>query len=575
MALAHQIQPHQVVQRPTHDVRFGPDHGLEQRQPELPAEDRRGHQRLPGAGIQPVDARQDDLLDRGRHLERRVVDEAPTLVVVHHRTGIHERPDQLLQEERIALGGFEDPALHVGGQRVVADERVQQLAAGVARQRFQRHIRDPVRELAGDVLLHAPPRVIALQPGRQDQQERHGLGVREQPLEQLQRRRVGPVQVLEHDGHGPVLRETRDQLADDLERPILQRLGRELRETFGRIGLERQPEQGRQVRRELGRARAERPLDHPAERDADPQLRLVREDADPGPQEVAERPVRQGLSVRDAPALQPQRAAVLRRTRVEPVVQLGQQPRLADPRLAGDEEDAARAREDAGDRVAAGVELPVAADQPNLHALQAPRSHGGPGRGQRRARHDRCGLPLEVERRRGAPVEHGLDQPERLLPDEHPPRLAERLQPGRRVHGVAERRVFDAAPRADRADDDRSGLDADAHAEPGHTPGGLDLARVLGDLLHDLQRRAHGALGVVLVRGGGAEQRQHAVSREVLDRPSERFDGPDHARQGVADDDLQLLRIQAFGEHGGTDQIGEDRGDHAPLFADLAGIVRR
>ena len=139
-SLTHQVQAHQVVQRLPHHALLGADHGLEQRQPELPAEDRRGHQRLPGAGIQPVDARQDDLLDRGRHLERRVVDEPPALLVVHHRTGIHERPDQLLQEERIALGGFEDPALHVGGQRVVADERVQQLAAGVAGQRLQRRI---------------------------------------------------------------------------------------------------------------------------------------------------------------------------------------------------------------------------------------------------------------------------------------------------------------------------------------------------------------------------------------------------------------------------------------------------
>ena len=374
---------------------------------------------------------------------------------------------------------------------------------------------------------------------------------------------------------GPSCVETRDQLTDDLERPILQRFGRELREAFRRVGFQRQPQQRRQVRRELGRARAERPLDHPAERDADPQLRLVREDADPGPQEVAERPVRQGLPVRHAPALQPQRAAVLRRTGIEQVVQLGEQPRLADPRLPGDEQDAARAGEDTGDRVAAGVELPVAADQPRLHALQAPRSHGGPGRGQRRASHDRGGLPLEIERRRGAPVEHGLDQPERLLPDEHQPGLAERLQAGRRVHGIAERGVLDAAPGADRADDDRSRLDADADAEPRHAPCGLDLARVLGDLLHDLQRRAHRALGVVLVRGRGAEQRQHAVSREVLDRPPERFDRPDHARQGVADDDLQLLGIQAFGEHGRADQIGEDRGDHASLFADLARVVRR
>ena len=91
----------------------------------------------------------------------------------------------------------------------------------------------------------------------------------------------------------------------------------------------------------------------------------------------------------------------------------------------------------------------------------------------------------------------------------------------------------------------------------------------------DLQRRAHRALGVVLVRDRRAEQREHAVAREVLDGAAERFDRPDHARHGVADDELQLLGIQAFAERGRADQVGEERGDHAPLFADLARVGRR
>ena len=110
---------------------------------------------------------------------------------------------------------------------------------------------------------------------------------------------------------------------------------------------------------------------------------------------------------------------------------------------------------------------------------------------------------------------------------------------------------------------------------PCHTPRVLDLAGVVGDLLDDLQGRAHRALGIVFVRGRGAEQRQHAVSGEVLDRPAERLDRSDHARHGVADDDLQLLGIQAFAERGRADQIGEDRRDHASFFADLARIVGR
>jgi hypothetical protein len=42
------------------------------------------------------------------------VDEVPPLLVVHHGPGMDERPDQLLEEERVSLGGLEDPALDVG-----------------------------------------------------------------------------------------------------------------------------------------------------------------------------------------------------------------------------------------------------------------------------------------------------------------------------------------------------------------------------------------------------------------------------------------------------------------------------
>ena len=122
---------------------------------------------------------------------------------------------------------------------------------------------------------------------------------------------------------------------------------------------------------------------------------------------------------------------------------------------------------------------------------------------------------------------------------------------------------------------DPAHADADPDPEARHAPGTLHLARVVGDLLHQLQRRAHRTLGVVLVRGRSAEQREHAVPREILDHPAERLDRVDHARDGVADDHLQLFGIEPFGEDGGPHQIGEDRRDHASLLADLARILGR
>ena len=103
-------------------------------------------------------------------------------------------------------------------------------------------------------------------------------------------------------------------------------------------------------------------------------------------------------------------------------------------------------------------------------------------------------------------------------------------------------------------------FDADADAEPLDAPRGRDLARVGGDVLRDPDRRAHGALGVVLVGDGGAEQRQDAVAGQVLHRSPERLDGVDDPGDRLADDQLDLLGVQPLAERRGADEVGEDGG---------------
>ena len=137
---------------------------------------------------------------------------ASPVVVVHERAGVDERADELLEEERIALGGLEDPPLHVGGQRAVAD-RARAAARGRRRRTAPRASSSRVRcgssRATSSFTRHA--RVVALRPRREDEQERASSVSREQPFEELQRRRVGPVQVLERDRDGSVLREAREQ----------------------------------------------------------------------------------------------------------------------------------------------------------------------------------------------------------------------------------------------------------------------------------------------------------------------------------------------------------------------------
>ena len=144
-SLAEQVEPHQRRERRTDVV--VPAHRLQEREPELPPEDGGRHQDRVGLRVEPVDPREDHLLHGRRDLDLDVVIEAPTVLVPDERARIGQRADELLEEERVAVGVLEDPLLHVVGQRALADERAEQVEARVARQRLQRHLGRPMREL--------------------------------------------------------------------------------------------------------------------------------------------------------------------------------------------------------------------------------------------------------------------------------------------------------------------------------------------------------------------------------------------------------------------------------------------
>jgi hypothetical protein len=409
--------------------------------------------------------------------------------------------------------------------------------------------------------------MILLGPERQHEEQRRGFGVRQESLEELQGRRVRPVQVLEGGDDRPLLGEPREERADHLERAVLGCLGRQLGEPRPSVGLEGQPEHRTEVRVVLDRAIPEQPADLPAKGDPDAELGVVGEDAEPRSQQVAERPVRHGLAVRHAPALEPDRAPAGGVHRLEAGSKLGQQAALPDPGLAGHDEDAARAGGHVLQLLGAVRQLGPALDQLRLDALEPTGDHRGAPRPDHGERGHRFGLPLEVERLRIAPPEERLDQTLRRIADEHRPRRGRPLQPRGDVDRVAEGRVLHPAATADLPDDHQAGMDPDADAEPGDVPSALDLAGVLVDLVPNADRGADGTLRVVLVRGRRAEQREHPVTGEILDRAAERLDRGDDPRDGLADDQLQLLGIEPFGERRGSDQVREHRRHHTALVA--------
>ena len=156
-------------------------------------------------------------------------------------------------------------------------------------------------------------------------------------------------------------------------------------------------------------------------------------------------------------------------------------------------------------------ELALAPDERRLHGGQTAgaarrRSHTFDAIGE-----DGLVLAFEVESSRFAPVEDGAIRRYVSSPDEHRPRFRPGLEPGGRVHGVAEGRILDATPGAESPHDHRAAVDPDTNVEARDPEGPLDLPRVGRDLRGRLERRPHRPLRVVLV-GRGAPKRASTPS---------------------------------------------------------------
>jgi hypothetical protein len=147
--------------------------------------------------------------------------------------------------------------------------------------------------------------MVAFGPCRDGEQDGGLLRHRQQAFDQLYGRGVRPVEVLEGDHEWTVLRQAFEEVADDFERPVLKGLGRQLGEARCRIGLHGQTEHGAQVWVDLQRSGAEQSVHVAAQGDADSELRFLGSRAQPLPDEVSEGPIGKGLSVGDAPALEP------------------------------------------------------------------------------------------------------------------------------------------------------------------------------------------------------------------------------------------------------------------------------
>ena len=83
--------------------------------------------------------------------------------------------------------------------------------------------------------------------------------------------------------------------------------------------------------------------------------------------------------------------------------------------------------------------------------------------------------------------------------------------------------------------------------------------------VEDRERRADGALRVVLVRDGRAEDRHHRVADELLDGAAVALELLAHVRVVAAELGRDVLGVELLGPRREADQVGEQDGDDLAL----------
>jgi hypothetical protein len=225
---------------------------------------------------------------------------------------------------------------------------------------------------------------------------------------------------------------------------------------------------------------------------------------------------------------------------LQPGVELLCEPALADSRIAEDRHELRSAvPDDAVEHVAQQLELLVAAD---VRRSDVERPSDGTVGADDAPDDDLAVEPLERALADRLDRHPARREAVRRRPDQDLAGLRALLEPRRDVEGLTgrERRVA-------RLRDDLARLDPDADG------------KVAVTRLEDRDSRAHGPLGVVLVRDRDAEDGDDRVARELLDGAAVRGDvrgGPLEEGGHASPDDL---RVASGDECGGVDEIDEQR----------------
>jgi hypothetical protein len=92
----------------------------------------------------------------------------------------------------------------------------------------------------------------------------------------------------------------------------------------------------------------------------------------------------------------------------------------------------------------------------------------------------------------------------------------------------------------------------------------------VGDPVADRERSTHRPLGIVLTRNRRAEERNHGIADELLDRPAPALELVAQPLVVGAQDCLDVLRVELLGARREADKVGEEDSDDLPLSTGLS-----
>ena len=383
------------------------------------------------------------------------------------RSGIDERPHDLLDEEGVAAGAGQNPilrALRKAAQQLI-DERLRlsavqrlELQLGVERAVPAAHrLEQPV----------ARPGVVG--PERSDEEHSMALGRPEQPLEQLNRRPVRPVQVLEDHDDRPGGRGALEEIAQAPEDEAAERVSPDPTHAQRVRAGKLEPHHRRDERVVVEQRGAVDVADRGLELRGRVRLAVVVANARPPPEHLDDRVVAEiragGQRASDehgefAGGPLPGDAFGAPREK------LRHEPRLADARLSRDRHDRPAARQQLEEVLLEHRQVRFAADH-----LRAERI----GRDRRRVddflrddvvRGERFLASFDLERRQGGEAEFLPGLPHRLRADVDAAVRRVILQLRRDDYRVTQDGILPVCPGADRAGDHGARIDAEVHGEP-------------------------------------------------------------------------------------------------------------